>query len=68
MSRPLDGSPAPGRSETLLIVLEESMSALLVCYHRPMCKRPRLPRFRAQDVGIKQAQIGPRLQLDADLG
>jgi hypothetical protein len=31
-------------------------------------REPRLPRLRAQDVGIKQAQIGPRLQFDANLG
>ena len=27
-----------------------------------------LPSLRAQDIRIEQAQIGPRLQLDADLG
>jgi hypothetical protein len=29
---------------------------------------PRLAGLVAQDVGIEQAQIGPRLQFDADLG
>lgn len=35
------------------------------------CTRQRkssLAGLGAQDVGIEQAQIGPRLQLDADLG
>jgi hypothetical protein len=31
-------------------------------------REPRLPGLAAQDVGIEQAQIGPRLQFDADLG
>jgi hypothetical protein len=31
-------------------------------------RKPRLPGLAAQDVGIEQAQIGPRLQFDADLG
>ena len=31
-------------------------------------RESRLPGLGAQDVGIEQAQIGPRFQFDADLG
>jgi hypothetical protein len=34
----------------------------------PRQRESDLPGFGAQDVGIEQAQIGPRLQFDADLG